>query len=118
MEGLVMTYTLAMAADQGIQIADDGVAEVSMTRARANLTALLREVRYGKRPGAFTERGERSAYVVPPDFYEQALRDRALIELLKQRVEEWRASDKAGARLKGEDLYVALARAELDVAES
>jgi prevent-host-death family protein len=67
-----MTYTLAMAADQGIQIADDGVAEVSMTDARANLTQLLREVRYGGRPGAFTERGQRSAYVVPPDWYERA----------------------------------------------
>jgi len=78
-----MTYTLAMAADQGIQIADDGVAEVSMTYARANLTQLLREVRYGKRPGAFTERGERSAYVVPPEFYEQALADRARLESLE-----------------------------------
>jgi prevent-host-death family protein len=72
MEGLEMTYTLAMAADQGIQIADDGVAEVSMTYARANLTQLLREVRYGKRPGAFTERGERAAYVVPPEYYDRA----------------------------------------------
>lgn len=74
-----MTYTLAMAAEQGIRIADDGVAEVSMTYARANLTQLLREVRYGKRPGAFTERSERSAYVVPPDFYEQAVKDRAFM---------------------------------------
>ncbi|MBC2903188.1 type II toxin-antitoxin system Phd/YefM family antitoxin [Streptomyces cupreus] len=76
-----------MAADQGIQTADDGVAEVSMTSARANLTQLLRDVRYGGRPGAFTERGERSAYVVPPDFYEQALRDRALVELLERRAQ-------------------------------
>lgn len=83
-----MTYTLAMAADQGIQIADDGVAEVSMTYARANLTQLLRDVRYGKRSGAFTERGERSAYVVPPEFYEQALRDRAVIEEIQQRAED------------------------------
>src|SRR5690606_23856868 len=57
---------------QGIQIASDGVAEVSMTEARANLTQLIREVRYGGRPGAFTERGQRSAYVVPPDWYERA----------------------------------------------
>lgn len=82
-----MTYTLAMAADQGIRIADDGVAEVSMTSARANLTQLLRDVRYGKRPAAFTERGERSAYVVPPDFYEQAIRDRAIIDELHRRTE-------------------------------
>lgn len=78
-----MTYTLAMAADQGIRIADDGVAEVSMTDARANLTQLLREVRYGKRPGAFTERGQRSAYVVPPDLYEEAVENARIVEALK-----------------------------------
>ncbi|MEV8033951.1 type II toxin-antitoxin system Phd/YefM family antitoxin [Streptomyces sp. NPDC086182] len=77
-----------MAADQGIQIAEDGVAEVSMTDARANLTQLLRDVRYGKRPAAFTERGARSAYVVPPDFYEQAIRDRAIIDELHRRTED------------------------------
>ena len=67
-----MTYTLAMAADQGIQIADDGTPEVAMTHARANLTELLRGVRYGGRPAAFTERGERAAYVVPPEYYDRA----------------------------------------------
>ncbi|MFE0974341.1 type II toxin-antitoxin system Phd/YefM family antitoxin [Streptomyces rochei] len=61
-----------MAADQGIRIAGDGVAEVSMTDARANLTQLIRDVRYGGRSAAFTERGARSAYVVPADFYERA----------------------------------------------
>jgi len=79
-----MTYTLAMAADQGIRIADDGVAEVSMTDARANLTQLLRDVRYGKRAGAFTERGERSAYVVPPEFYERAERNRAFLQAMER----------------------------------
>lgn len=93
-----MTYTLAMAADQGISTAEDGVAEVSMTYARANLTQLLREVRYGKRPGAFTERGERSAYVVPPDFYEQAIRDRAIIDELHRRSE----APGAGAKVYDE----------------
>lgn len=84
---MTMPYTLAMAAEQGISIADDGVAEVSMTYARANLTQLLRDVRYGKRPGAFTERSARSAYVVPPEFYEQALRDRAIIDELHRRTD-------------------------------
>ncbi|OUD03350.1 hypothetical protein CA983_10090 [Streptomyces swartbergensis] len=64
-----MTYTLTMAADQGIQIADDGVAEVSMTEARAQLTRLIRGVREDGRPGAFTERGERRAYVVTPAMF-------------------------------------------------
>ncbi|MFF8590021.1 type II toxin-antitoxin system prevent-host-death family antitoxin [Streptomyces sp. NPDC015220] len=77
-----------MAADQGIQITEDGVAEVSMTYARANLTQLLREVRYGKRPGAFTERGDRSAYVVPADFYKQALEDRSTVAAMLRMIDE------------------------------
>jgi PHD/YefM family antitoxin component YafN of YafNO toxin-antitoxin module len=82
-----MTYTLAMAADQDIQIADDGTAEVSMTGARAALTRLIRTVREDGRPAAFTERGERRAYVVTPAFFEQAVRDRAIIDELHQRTE-------------------------------
>ncbi|UOB09125.1 type II toxin-antitoxin system Phd/YefM family antitoxin [Streptomyces sp. HP-A2021] len=77
-----------MAAEQGIRNAEDGVAEVSMTYARANLTQLLREVRYGKRPGAFTERGERSAYVVPPEFYEQAVKDRVMVMAALRLIDE------------------------------
>ncbi len=80
-----MTYTLAMAAEQGIRIADDGVAEVSMTYARANLTQLLRDVRYGKRAGAFTERSERSAYVVPPEFFDRMRVLQRALDLLKER---------------------------------
>jgi prevent-host-death family protein len=72
-----------MAADQGIRIADDGVAEVSMTDARANLTQLIRDVRYGGRSAAFTERGQRSAYVVPADFYEEAVRNREALARLR-----------------------------------
>lgn len=106
-----MTYTLAMPADQRIEIAEDGVAEVAMTHARANLTHLLREVRYGKRPGAFTERGERSAYVVPPDFYEQAVRDRAIIDELHRRTETPGAGaksyDEAASRTIREALHSA-----------
>lgn len=75
-----MTYTLAMAASEGIEIAEDGVAEVSMTSARAQLTRFIREVRWGNRVGAFTERGTRVAVVVPPDFYDQAVKDRARLE--------------------------------------
>jgi len=110
-----MTYTLAMAADQGIQIADDGVAEVSMTDARANLTQLLRDVRYGKRSGAFTERGERSAYVVPPDFYEQALRDRAIIDELHRRTETPGADASAHDEVKSRTIREALHSAALAV---
>jgi hypothetical protein len=80
-----MAYTLCMAADQGIQIAEDGTAEVSMTDARAFLTRLIRTVLEGTgRIGAFTERGERRAYVVSPAFYEQARADRKRLAELER----------------------------------
>lgn len=112
-----MTYTLAMAAEQGIRIAEDGVAEVSMTDARANLTALIRDVRYGGRSAAFTERGKRSAYVVPPDFYEQAVRDRATIEFLERRAEEPADDAKADVRLNARVVREVLTAAARNTAE-
>lgn len=63
-------YSLAMSAE--IKIADDGVAEVGMMHARSNLTTLVRDVRYGGRVGAFTERGRRQVILVTPEFYERA----------------------------------------------
>ncbi|MFD6414229.1 MULTISPECIES: hypothetical protein [Actinomycetes] len=62
-------------ASKGIEIAEDGVAQVSMTDARAQLTRLIRMVREDGEAGAFTERDERRAYVVTPKFYEQAMKD-------------------------------------------
>jgi prevent-host-death family protein len=104
-----------MAADQGIQIAEDGVAEVSMTDARANLTPLLRDVRYGGRPGAFTERGKRSAYVVPPEFYEQAVRDRAIIDELHRRTEHPGVDAHAYDEVKSRTIREAIHSAALAV---
>ena len=79
-----MTYTLFMPADQRIQIAEDGVAEVKMTDARAALTALIRDVRWGRKVGAFTERGKRVALVVPPEFYEQAVRGQNFVAMFER----------------------------------
>ncbi|MEI5032467.1 hypothetical protein RB201_04510 [Streptomyces sp. S1A(2023)] len=87
-EVLVMAYTLAMATGKGIETAEDGVATVGMTEARALLTSLIREVRYGGRVGAFTERGARQAYVVTPDFYEQAENNRLTVEALRRYIDE------------------------------
>jgi prevent-host-death family protein len=89
-----MTYTLFMPADQRIQIAEDGVAEVPMTHARAALTALIREVSWGKRPGAFTERGSRVAMVVPAEQYE----DITLLRELRGHLDDLEASDKPDAK--------------------
>ena len=106
-----MTYTLFMPADQRIQIAEDGVAEVPMTHARAALTALIREVSWGKRPGAFTERGNRVAMVVPPEEYEEL----AALRELRLYLEELEARDtpdaKLNARVIRESLAIAKRRA-------
>lgn len=110
-----MTYTLAMAVDQGIQIAEDGTAEVSMTGARANLTKLIRVVREDGRPGSFTERGERRAYLVPPDFYERALRDRAIIDELHRRTENPGADSKPYDQSQARTIREALHSAALAV---
>ncbi|MGW4222950.1 type II toxin-antitoxin system prevent-host-death family antitoxin [Streptomyces bauhiniae] len=104
-----------MAADQGIRNAEDGVAEVSMTDARANLTQLIREVRYGGRPAAFTERGSRSAYVVPPGFYEQAVRDRAIIDELHRRTETPGVGATSYDEIKSRTIREALHSAALTV---
>jgi hypothetical protein len=87
-EVLEMAYTLAMATGKGIEIAKDGVATVGMTEARALLTSLIREVRYGGKVGAFTERGARQAYLVTPDFYERAAEDRRTVEALRRYIDE------------------------------
>jgi len=83
-EVLEMAYTLAMATGKGIEIAEDGVATVGMTEARALLTTLIRDVRYGGQVGAFTERGARQAYVVTPDFYERASREQAAVQRFRE----------------------------------
>lgn len=106
-----MTYTLAMAADQGIRIAEDGVAEVSMTDARANLTQLIRDVRYGGRSAAFTERSKRVAAVVP-------LEDYGTLRELRAYLEELRAGDTADAKHKARVLDEALALAKYRALDS
>lgn len=106
---MTMTYTLAMALHPKIEIKKDGVAEVGMTDARAALTSLIREVSWGRRPGAFTERSKRVAMVVPPEFYEQAVRDRALVEELEKRAVDPPPDAKADVRNKARVLREALA---------
>ncbi|MET7788096.1 hypothetical protein ABZS93_16005 [Streptomyces sp900116325] len=101
-----------MAAGKGIEIAEDGVATVGMTEARALLTTLIRDVRYGGQTGAFTERGERRAYVVTPDFYEAAQADAAVLRELRKYVAELEAGDKPDVQMKSRILGEAL-----DVAE-
>lgn len=68
-----MSYTLTMAADQEPQIAEDGVQEVPLTIARPMLTRLIEQAREDDLVSALTVRGRRRAYLVTPDFYDQAV---------------------------------------------
>lgn len=113
-----MTYTLAMALHPKIEIKKDGVAEVGMTDARAALTSLIREVSWGQRPGAFTERSKRVAMVVPTEFFEQAARDRALVEELERRGREPADDAKPDAKNTARVIREALASAARDIAEA
>ncbi|MFF4900526.1 hypothetical protein [Streptomyces sp. NPDC001068] len=63
-----------MAGEDKIKTASDGVAEVGLMDARAALTALVRDVRYGGKVGAFTERGVRQVMLVTPEFYDRAVK--------------------------------------------
>ncbi|MGW7617352.1 hypothetical protein ACWGLG_16095 [Streptomyces antimycoticus] len=64
-----------MASDLEPRIADDGVQEVPLTKARALLTRVIEQAREDDLVSAFTVRGRRRAYVVTPAFYARA-RDR------------------------------------------
>lgn len=74
-----MTYTLAMASDLEPHIADDGIQEVPLTRARALLTRLIEQVREDGLVSALTVRGRRRAYLVTPAAYQRAQSDRRLV---------------------------------------
>lgn len=83
-----MSYTLAMASDLEPRIADDGVQEVPLTKARARLTRVIEQAREEDLTSAFTVRGRRRAYVVTPDFYEQAVRDRKWVKAVEHMFSE------------------------------
>ncbi|MFD4855081.1 type II toxin-antitoxin system prevent-host-death family antitoxin [Streptomyces atratus] len=74
-----MTYTLDMASDLDPRIADDGIQDVPLTRARALLTRLIEQVREDGLVSALTVRGRRRAYLVTPDTFDAAQSDRRMV---------------------------------------
>ena len=82
MTNLPLIYTPAM-SESKIKTAADGVDEVGMMDARAALTELVREVRYGGKVGALTERKVRQVMLVTPDTYETAKRNEAIVAALQ-----------------------------------
>ncbi len=78
-----MTYTLDMASELEPRIAEDGIQDVPLTRARALLTRLIEQVREDGLVSALTVRGRRRAYLVTPDAFEAAQSDRRMVEAFR-----------------------------------
>lgn len=113
-----MTYTLAMASDLEPRIAEDGIQEVPLTKARALLTRLIEQVREDGLVSALTVRGRRRAYLVTPGAFETAQSDRRMVRafhaaagekpqpettveflnLMARRLMEFEEQDEAAAR--------------------
>ncbi|MEV5944672.1 hypothetical protein [Streptomyces sp. NPDC051994] len=69
-----------MASDLEPRIAEDGVQEVPLTRARALLTRLIEQVREDGLVSALTVRGRRRAYLVTPTYFQTAQSDHRMVE--------------------------------------
>ncbi|MFD5294736.1 hypothetical protein ACFWJU_05965 [Streptomyces mutabilis] len=79
-----MTYTLDMASDLEPRIADDGVQEVPLTKARALLTRLIEQAREEGLVSALTVRGRRRIYLVTPDYVFRAQAHADVTERLRR----------------------------------
>lgn len=60
---------------------------MGVSEARANMTEVIAEARLLGTPVVLTRRDKAQAALVSVDFYEQALRDRAIIDELHRRTE-------------------------------
>lgn len=60
-----------------LEVAEDGVQLAPMTDARAVLTQLVDDASIDGKVSAFTTRGRRRAYVIPPAVYDELLKLRA-----------------------------------------
>jgi prevent-host-death family protein len=70
-----------------------------IAEARNVLGEVISRARYADEPTILVNRGKEAAVIVSHPFYEQALRDRAVIELLRARAEEAVGSEHADVRI-------------------
>jgi hypothetical protein len=101
---MVMTYTLDMASELEPCIADDGIQDVPLTRARALLTRLIEQVREDGLVSALTIRGRRRAYLVTPDAFDTAQSDKRMVSAFHAAVLERPLPEKT------EDFLTVMAR--------
>ncbi|MFJ6066536.1 type II toxin-antitoxin system prevent-host-death family antitoxin [Streptomyces tendae] len=83
-----------------------------IAEARNVLGEVISRARYADEPTILVNRGKEAAVIVSHPFYEQALRDRAVIEALTLRGEEPAADAKPAERSKAREAREALAAAE------
>jgi prevent-host-death family protein len=88
---------------------------MGVSDARQNMTEVIAEVRLLGTHVVLTRREKPQAVLVPVEFYEQALRDRALVEFLEQRAEEPDADAKAHVHGKARTIREALYSATSDM---
>ncbi|MGV9756974.1 type II toxin-antitoxin system Phd/YefM family antitoxin [Streptomyces tricolor] len=92
-----------------------------IAEARNVLGEVIARARFAGEPTILVNRGKEAAVIVGYDFYEQALRDRALIEALEQRAEEPAADAKPNVQLNARVVREALegaARTARDIVRS
>ena len=73
-----------------------------IAEARNVLGEVISRARYADEPTILVNRGKEAAVIVSHSFYEQAKRDREVLELLRQRVEEAAGSTQADLRIKAD----------------
>ncbi|MFM9629415.1 type II toxin-antitoxin system prevent-host-death family antitoxin [Streptomyces galilaeus] len=82
---------------------------------RQNMTEVIAEVRLLGTPVVLTRREKPQAVLVPHGFYEQALRDHALIEHLERQASEVEAGPEREAQQRARVVWEALDAAATDV---
>lgn len=86
-----------------------------IAEARNVLGEVISRARYADEPTILINRNKEAAVVVSHPFYEQALRDRELIEALETRAQVPASDAKPDEKLKARTLREALSAADRDV---
>ncbi|CAL9664047.1 hypothetical protein SUDANB1_07120 [Streptomyces sp. enrichment culture] len=86
-----------------------------IAEARNVLGEVISRARYAGEPTVLINRGKEAAVIVSHPFYEQALRDRAVLELLRERAEEAAGSDHPDMRIHAGAVRDWLADAEASI---
>lgn len=89
-----------------------------IAEARNVLGEVISRARFADEPTILINRGKEAAVIVSHPFYEQALRDRALIEALEARAKEPAADAKADVHGKARAIRNALYSATSDMKDA